>query len=133
MRHCKSALTLTAFLLALGCGGKSDQPKAVAVKGKVTLDGAPLATGKIQFDEGPSVPVVELEIKDGVYSGPVSVGKKTVRILSIKVGKPPAGMPGMPGVEENVLPAKYNTESKEVREVKDSGPNEFDFTVSAKK
>ncbi len=115
--------------LTLGCGGKSDQPKSATVKGKVTLDGAALAAGKISFDEGPGVPSVELEIKDGAYSGPVTVGKKTVRITVMRMAPAPKGMPG---VEENVLPAKYNTESKEVREVKDSGPNEFDFDVKKK-
>ena len=35
-------------------------------------------------------------------------------------------------LEENYLPAKYNTASKEVREVKAGGGNEFDFTVTSK-
>jgi hypothetical protein len=33
---------------------------------------------------------------------------------------------------ENTLPAKYNTDSKETREVKEGVPNEFDFAVTSK-
>lgn len=135
MRLSYLVAVLSTVLLALGCGGKSDQPKSAAVKGKVILEGVPLATGKIQFDEGAGVPVAEMDIKDGVYAGSVTVGKKTVRITALKAGSAPAGMAGQPGyekgVEVNYLPVRYNTESKDVREVKD-GPNEFDFEVKKK-
>jgi len=136
MLNWKNALALPAVLLvALGCGGKADGPKTAVVKGTVKLGDGPLPTGKIAFDEGPTVPAVELAIKDGKYEGPVTLGKKTVRITAMKAGKAPAGMAGMPGyengVEVNYLPAKYNTQSKETREVKD-GSNEFDFKVTDK-
>lgn len=128
----KSVLAVPVLFLALGCGGKTDQTKSATVKGKVTLDGAPMPTGKITFDEGPTVPAVELDIKDGAYSGSVSVGKKTIRFALMKDSKPIPGMPGMTN-QENALPAKYHSASTEVREVKDGADNTFDFTISTKK
>ena len=136
MTFWKAALTVLPALLLIGCSGNTGgQAKSGKVKGKVMLDGAPLPVGKIVFDEGPSVPAAELEIKDGVYSGSATVGKKTVRIQAIKYTPAPAGMAGQPGYEkgipDNFLPAKYNTASTETREVKE-GDNSFDFEVKSK-
>ena len=135
MLRWKVASLLPVVLLLAGCGGKSSGPPTADVKGKVTLDGAPLASGKIVFDEGASIPAAELDIKDGVYSGPVLVGSKTVRISSFKAAAPQKGPmkgPGYDTMQENILPAKYHSGSKEVREVKAGGPNEFDFAVTSK-
>ena len=78
-----------------------------------------------------SVPAGEFDIKDGAYSGQVQVGSKTVRISSYKTVPQKGAMKNMT-MEENILPAKYNSASKEVREVKAGGPNEFDFAVTSK-
>lgn len=82
------------------------------------------------------MPAAELEIKEGAYSGPVLVGSKTVRISSYKTAAPPKGGamkgPGYDTMQENILPAKYHSASKETREVKAGGPNEFDFAVTSK-
>jgi hypothetical protein len=121
-------------LLLIGCGKPARTPTA-EVKGKVTLDGEPLASGKIVFDGGPSVPAGEFNITDGAYSGEVEVGSKTVRISSYKDPPPQKGPPKGPGYDTmkvNILPAKYNTASKETREVKEGGQNEFDFAVTSK-
>jgi len=119
------------FLVLVGCGKTEERPKLGEVKGKVTLDGAPLPSGKIVFDEGPSVPATELDIKDGLYSGQVLAGSKTVRISSYKT-VPQKGPMKDQTMQENTLPAKYNTASKEVREVKEGGTNEFDFALTSK-
>lgn len=136
MKLSRTAFALLFAFCVVGCGGGSDQAKTGTVKGNVTLDGNPLESGKITFDEGADVPAVTLDIKNGAYEGPVTVGKKTVRITAMKSVAAPAGMAGQPGyedgVQQNYLPAKYNTESEETREVKDGGPNEFDFTVKLK-
>jgi len=134
MQRWKVASLLLVILLLAGCGGKSSGPASADVKGKVTLDGAPLASGKIVFEEGPGIPAAELDIKDGAYSGQVQVGIKTVRISSFKSvpQKGPMKGPGYDTMQENILPAKYNTASKETREVKAGGPNEFDFAVTSK-
>ncbi len=139
MLRWKFASLLPVVLILAGCGGKSSGPPTADVKGKVTLDGVPLASGKIVFDEGPSIPAAELDINDGVYSGPVLVGSKTVRISSYKEsapqGAPQKGAmkgPGYDTMQVNILPAKYHSGSKETREVKAGGPNEFDFAVTSK-
>lgn len=134
MLRWKFASLLPVVLILIGCGGKSSGPPTADVKGKVTLDGAPLASGKIVFDEGASIPAAELDIKDGVYSGPVLVGSKTVRISSYKEApqKGPMKGPGYDTMQVNILPAKYHSGSKETREVKAGGPNEFDFAVTSK-
>jgi len=131
MMRWQSLSIIPLFLVLVACGKKEEGPKLAEVKGKVTRDGAPLASGKIVFDEGPSVPATELDIKDGVYSGQVLVGSKTVRIFSYK-SVPQKGPMKDQTMLENTLPAKYNTASKEVREVKEGVPNEFDFTLTSK-
>jgi len=135
MLRWKFASFLPFVLILIGCGGKSSGPPMADVKGKVTLDGTPLASGKIVFDEGPGVPATELDIKDGAYSGQVSVGSKTVRISAFKPAAPQKGAmkgPGYDNIQENFLPAKHNTASKETREVKAGGPNDFDFAITLK-
>ena len=126
------ALALAPFFL--GCGGGSTGPAKADIKGKVTLDGSPLASGKIIFDEGPGIPATELIIQDGTYQGQTTVGSKTVRISAFKAPDPKAAMkgPGYDTMKVNFLPAKYNTASKDTREVKAGGPNEFDFAVTSK-
>ncbi len=136
-RQFVSAVFLISLTLLVGCGGGGDPAKTptAAVKGKVTLDGTPLPKGKIVFDSTEAgKPASEIEVKNGTYEGTAAVGSRTVRILAMRPAKPPAGMsgPGYDNMEENYLPAKYNTASKDVREVKAGGPNEFDFTVTSK-
>jgi len=135
MLRWKFVSIIPLVLLLIGCGEKPARTPTAVVKGKVTLDGQPLASGKIVFDGGPSVPAPELKITDGTYSGEVEVGSKTVRISSYKAPPPQKGPPKGPGYDTmpvNILPAKYNTASKETREVKGGGPNEFDFAVTSK-
>ena len=130
-----SLFALPLALFALGCSGGSSGKPTVEVKGKVTLDGQPLASGKIVFDEGPTIPATELEIKNGAYEGKTTPGSKTVRITSFKAVSAPKGMAGgayEKGMEENFLPAKYNTASKDIKEVKDGSKNEFDFADTSK-
>lgn len=127
-----SPAAFLAIMFVIGCAPEG--PKTGTVKGKVTLDGKSLDTGKIVFDEGPSVPVAELDIKNGEYSGTVTAGKKTVRINSFKKGVAPKDMSG-PAYEnvvgENLIPSKFNTASTETREVK-QGSNEFTFDLKSK-
>lgn len=105
---------LPLALLSAGCAGKPSGPKSVDVKGKVTLDGAPLASGRIVFEGEPGVPAGEFEIKDGAYAGQAQVGPKTVRLYALKDPGPQKGQPKGPGYDtmktEIPIPAKYNTD-----------------------
>lgn len=128
-------LPALAVLLGLGCSGTPVAEKTAPVKGKVSVDGAPLKSGKIVFDGGPGVPGAEIDIKDGVFAGDSLLGKKTVRITAFHTVPAPEGMAGQPGYEHgmevNYLPAKYNTSSTETCEVKE-GHNEFTFEAKSK-
>ncbi len=128
-------LALAGFLA--GCGGGKAEPKMATVKGKINIDAKPLATGKIVFEGTDGSVPTTLDIKDGSYEGQTTVGEKKVRIMAYKlVPMPKTGMTGPEydnqKVEENYLPARFNTETKEVRTVKADGTNEFDFGVMSK-
>lgn len=131
MLRCQFLVILPILFVTAGCGKKPAGTPTAEVKGNVTLDGAPLDGGKIVFDGGPTVPPGDFDIKGGAYSGRVQPGSKTVRIFLYKT-VPQKGAMKDQTMQENVLPAKYNTASKETREVKEGGPNEFDFAVTSK-
>lgn len=119
----RRALTLLFVLAWLGmlpgCGPSA--PPQATVKGKVTLDGAPLAQGVIQFlvaDPGSSLPPVSAPITNCEYSAQVAVAKMRVEIKSPKAlgkmkdttGSMPAEMMADHTVE--TLPAIYNGQSQ---------------------
>ncbi|MCA8982594.1 MAG: hypothetical protein R3C12_09345 [Planctomycetaceae bacterium] len=133
---CFSALLLVAGIW--GCGGGERIPTAV-VSGNVTWEGAPLEKGVIQFHPDQDAlgkplagQAVETTIENGAYkleanSGAV-VGKNRVIITATKV----VGKYKADGVEvdkvEQILPAKYNSETTLFIEVK-SGVNEQNFDL----
>jgi hypothetical protein len=130
-------LTLAAALLTclgnLGCGGDdvANLPDTVTVKGTVTLDGKPLPAGEIIFDsdaDRENSLTAAGEIKDGKYTLEVTVGKKEVRVISMKKGeKDETGA----RLEENTIPAKYNEETTLTAEVTRDGKNEFPFKLES--
>jgi hypothetical protein len=133
MTHWKIASAAAFALMFAGCGGTAATPTG-QVKGKVTLDGKPLAAGRITFDAANGTSPIDLEIKDGEYNGKVPTGPKTVRVQAFKLVDPPKGMTGPAyekPTEQNYLPARYNIASKDIRDVKD-GTNEFDIAVTSK-
>src|SRR5262245_34296632 len=75
-------LLLVSIPLLAGCG--SSAPRTVDVKGKVLLDGAPMATGQVMFDAGDGTPPATVDVSGGEFAGKASTGKRTVRILSFK-------------------------------------------------
>lgn len=115
--------------LASGCGGKPAGPEKFRVTGSVTLDGQPIASGTISFDSADGKAGAGA-VTAGAYTADVPAGKKTVRINSQR----DTGKKGMYGeaVTEEVIPKKYNSESKEMAEVKTSGENKFDFKLESK-
>ncbi len=130
------ALFVTAAVLG-GCTKSVPPPKRAKVSGKVTLDSKPLASGTITFDAANGEAPGSLSILDGSYEGMAPVGKTKVTITSFrKISmKEKMGFDG-PGydqqVEENILPARYSTDSKIEKEVTEAGPNEFTFNLQPK-
>lgn len=130
-----AVLLLTSAVM--GCGGSSPRQ---GVYGKVTVDGAPLATGIITFKpaEGTEGPVVGEPIADGKYNlvagqGPVP-GKYRVEISSTKQGDQkvvvvPGEAPGYTTIE--TIPPQYNKNSTLTAEIKE-GSNEQDFALNSK-
>jgi hypothetical protein len=110
---------------AAGCGG--GQPKA-HVRGKVTLDGKPLAEGTIQFfPTGATGQTAAAPIKDGVYEVEASPGEMKVTISANEVvGKQKMyDTPDSPVVDvtRQIIPSRYNWES-ELKVTLKEGTNE---------
>lgn len=136
-------LTVCLLLILAGCGDSLapvDNLPRQAVSGTVTLDGQPLAQGKIQFNpvtvaDGPTAFAV-VEIKDGKYAinrvmGPVP-GKYKVSIstlTSIKI-TPGEGPGPLPKRDPEKVPAQYNTKTTLTAEIT-SGENILPFDLKS--
>lgn len=102
---------------ALGCGRKSEIERVI-VHGMVTRDGEPMPKGRITlFPIGETKgPVSGAEIKQGAYridiNGGVPVGTHRVAFHEVEVdaNRDPSLPP--PLVENNILPPKFNDQSK---------------------
>src|SRR5262249_29596955 len=129
-------LTLIACLSFAGCSGYSGPLRAV--KGEVTLQGAPLDQGTVTFFAPQSqTPAAVALIKQGKYMLPAEQGllpgkyrvvpnslpSREVTPEEYAAGKSPLAEP------QERIPAKYNTASQEEVEVTDKGPNEFKFAI----
>jgi len=112
----------------LGCSRVREEP-TYDVSGTVTIDGAPLADGFINFEsETPDgQPPGSAQITKGNYATKSRAGKKKVTITSNK----PTGEKDSGGfdITVNWLPAKYNTKSELSAEVTSEGPNKFHFPL----
>ncbi len=127
---------LAMFPLLVGCGGGSVDGR-YGLSGKVTLKGAPLAKGTIEFSSGQGGgPLSGTTIENGQYTIAAESGLKpgtyTVRISSIEEAG--GGAPAAPGPEstmqvgKELIPAEFNINSTKTIEVKTSG-NAFDFAI----
>lgn len=107
------------------------------LSGKVTLKGAPLAKGTIEFSAGQGGgPLSGTTIENGQYTIAAESGLKpgtyTVRISSVEEAG--GGAPAAPGPEsttqvgKELIPAEFNINSTKTIEVKTSG-NSFDFAI----
>lgn len=124
---CEFSFIVVLLAVVVGCN------KSVAITGKVTFDGAPIAEGNIIFL---SVDGHEQDaagnIIDGRYTISMPPGKKRVEIFAMRIvkGKFDESNPGekVP-LREAYIPAKYNTQSKLTFEVTgDSAEKDFKLT-----
>ena len=133
-------LCLSLLLAPLAGCGRGDGRATVV--GEVSLDGAPLATGLIEFTPAPGTTGVAAGgvIENGSYAipdkGPLP-GSYQVRITAIRatgrqVPMPTIGPGARPGamMEEKVqyIPARYNTETELVVEI-EAGKNRHNFEL----
>jgi hypothetical protein len=129
------ASVIAAAILAVGCDAG---PNLRGVSGSVTLDGAPVADGSIEFTpvEGTKGQIAGAAIKEGRYAVPehhgvLIGGTYKVAIVSMrKTGRAVEGFTdgaGRPLPEfENYIPAKYNDETElEITISDDDSPSDF--------
>jgi hypothetical protein len=127
MRPNRGAASAILLMLAVANGCGKSGPQVAPVRGRITLDGRPLANADVTFqpDDSRRASIgrtdadgrYELAYKRG-QSGAI-VGRHTVRIAvsSELVRNPPP------------IPARYNTQSELHPEV-EPGDNEFNFDVT---
>jgi len=120
------------LLLAAGCSGTNE----TTVSGTVTVDGTPAKKGSISF-----IPLDGQSrtsggtIADGKYETQVPIGKQRIEIRVSKVigQRKLYDTPNSPSQDilEEVLPAKYNSDSELQLDVK-SGVNTKDYQLKSK-
>lgn len=122
------------FLLILGCQQAVQTPPSTGIEGTVTLDGTPVPDGTIYFATPGAVPE-SLAIRDGKFSGTVSVGKKRVEIAAwrpYKAEKLPPGVAPLPSnTMENYLPLRYHASSTLNVTVQETGNEKLKFELTS--
>ena len=128
------------FMVTIIAGCSSPPPpeaKRAPVSGKVAFQGKPLPAGTITFDAKNGQAPAVFSITDGNYDGQCPIGNCKVAISAMrKVALKDKMMAKGPGydqpMDEESLPARYNTKSEITKEVTAAGPNTFDFDLQAK-
>jgi len=124
-----SAVIVLILVVTFGCGKPG--PKVVTVSGTVMYDGQPLAEGTIYFKTPATGAIDTLPVKDGKFEGNAEVGERRVEINAYRTKS--QDFNGMKGeVKENLIPARYNADSKLTATVTAEGPNTFQFEVKSK-
>jgi hypothetical protein len=100
------------------------------VKGKVTLDGKPMASGEIRFSTA-GFPPNAFEIKDGNYSGTASIGKNHVEIVQMKQDGFTTTEPKTP-IMVNAVADKFSGPGSTLSAEVPKDGKDFDFQVTSK-
>ena len=118
---------LTCFVAIVGCQ-KNDG--LCSVEGTVTLDGAPLAEGTINFGPmaGSHGTATGAKITDGKYSARASAGEMVVTVRSQKRETVQDPDHGEMITATEIIPEKYNQQS-ELKATIQPGKNTFDFDL----
>lgn len=127
----KSFLSAALLLAAItGCGPEGGQA-TYPVEGSVTLDGAPLSNGDIILDPmdgaGPSA---SGPIREGTFNLQSTAGKKRVEIRASRETGEIDELAGLPVLEE-MIPARYNVDSKLVTTISAEGKNQLEFALQS--
>lgn len=130
---------LGLLLPVAGCGGGSDTPDVLPVTGIITLDGDPLEGAQVEFqpqstsENQAAVPSYATTDKSGAYTlklGPGRVEGAMPGTHQVRITKylPPAE-DGTSG--EQILPAKFNSESELTVEVTSDNQDGYDFDLES--
>lgn len=132
-RHISRGWSLAGrcILLLLIAVSGCDRMRTPHVAGKVTVDGAPVATGKITFTpltQGDDEVEASSEIRNGGFSLNCPAGQRRVSIFAFR----PAGTPGPDGKPhmEQYIPKTYNLESTQVVEIVGPEMQNLNFDLS---
>lgn len=127
-RYLTGALLLCGLSALVGCGGST---YAVApVKGQVTLDGKPMPQTSVMFMPDSGRPAVAITDEQGNYQ---------LAYTRDSIGAPPgvyrveistAALLSFPKPSDEKFPAKYNTDSELIIEVKNQ-ENLIDFNLES--
>jgi len=126
-------LAVAEFLAAMpGCGDGKTHPKTTEVTGSVTLDGKPLAEGEVSFVVTGESPAL-IPVKDGNFKGKAFAGKNRVELRATKtLPKPANALPTDEAPKMNLIPDKYNVQSKLEANVTAGGQNSYKFEATSK-
>jgi len=92
IRSLAVSLFLTVGLMLVGCGVSENAPaETYPVTGKVTVNGEPLAKGRIYFEDTAKGISNGCEISGGSYSGKAAAGDMKAKIVEIVSVKDPMG------------------------------------------
>ncbi len=132
--HTFLQMALAAVWLTIaGCSGGSDQTPSGSVSGKVSLKGAPVAAGRVNFLGKGAGASADLK-PDGTYQleGRLPVGDYAVSITAAGLGdQPPSEDPQKDQAAQLNLPKKYQSESTSGLTVKVvQGSNSFPFDLT---
>jgi hypothetical protein len=138
----KSCAVPCLILVSAGCGQVADDLPREAVRGKVTVDGEPLAKGAIRFRTSKSATGNVMEagdlIRNGEYQiarneGPVP-GIYTVVITEEVEASPGGGdLPGpRPKLKPGKIPEKYTRKNSLSAEIKTGQSDPIDFDLKTK-
>jgi hypothetical protein len=136
MKLLKFQLLALALAVSAGC---SDGPQRMPVKGTVSLDGQPLATGNLLMTPLKKGPVAGCDIKDGSFEMPSDrgpgPGEYRIEITAYR----PTGQKVYDSdlnvsteTLEPIVPARYNTASELTATVSAETENEFKFDLKSK-
>lgn len=120
--------------LATGCGARPEEPPYVTVSGRVTRDGEPLTEGRVVFVPTDGAAPRSIPVVKGRFAGEARAGKNVVQVHALKeVPNPDREMAKVePTVGVSLVAERFGHDSRDVREVTEAGPNEFEIAVSEK-
>lgn len=131
--------TVVALVATTGCGPHSE---LLEVSGEVILDGTPVKSGSIRLtsvgseklsstgaliQDGKFLIPQEKGLLPGTYQVVISAGDENAPQVMAGGGSGQRGM----AVAKELIPAKYNTESKETIDVTIEGDNHFVFDIKS--
>ena len=123
--YCNAIVCFGLVVFLTACGSGIEKPELGQVKGKVTMDGAPLADASVTFLPEKVRASSAMTDSDGNYEliyirdeKGAAIGKHQVVVSKLKN-------------EKETIPAEYNSESELTGEVK-AGSNEINFDLKSK-